>query len=68
MSATATDPADAGIGRPRHRRHRSPLIDGVPRPGPVESTIKGVVLGVACALVMLPFVGIISTAWPPPSR
>ncbi|GAB2602977.1 carbohydrate ABC transporter permease [Pseudactinotalea suaedae] len=41
------------------------LIDGVPRPGRVENVIKAVVLTAICAVVILPFIGIISTSLAP---
>jgi putative aldouronate transport system permease protein len=53
-----------GGQRPRTR----PVIDGVAMPGPFERTVKGVVLTIACALVILPFVGIISTSLATPEQ
>ncbi|OZM83138.1 ABC transporter permease [Pseudonocardia sp. MH-G8] len=68
MSATGTASADTRLDRTRRRRHKSPLIDGVPRPGPVETVVKVIVLGIACLLVVLPFVGIISTSLATPEQ
>ncbi|TDE88788.1 carbohydrate ABC transporter permease [Occultella glacieicola] len=54
------------ITTPRRRKTgRGTLIDGVPRPSRVESVIKAIVLTIACGLVILPFVGIISTSLAP---
>jgi putative aldouronate transport system permease protein len=50
---------------PRRPRRSGVLIDGVARPGPVETVVKAVVLTIACALVILPFIGIISTSLAP---
>ncbi|WP_223408952.1 carbohydrate ABC transporter permease [Occultella gossypii] len=51
---------------PRRRKAGTgTLIDGVPRPGRVENVVKTIVLTIACALVILPFVGIISTSLAP---
>jgi putative aldouronate transport system permease protein len=38
------------------------LIAGTPPPSPVMRAVKGVLLVVVCALVVLPFVGIVSTS------
>ncbi|CAM3306922.1 carbohydrate ABC transporter permease [Occultella aeris] len=68
MTATQTGSADARRDRAPRRRRRGALIDGVPRPGPVENVIKAIVLGVACLLVLLPFLGIISTSLATPAQ
>jgi putative aldouronate transport system permease protein len=49
-------------------RGKPQVIDGVALPGPVERVVKGVILTVACALVILPFVGIISTSIATPEQ
>jgi putative aldouronate transport system permease protein len=49
-------------------RGKPQVIDGVALPGPVERMVKGVILTVACALVILPFVGIISTSLATPEQ
>ena len=67
MTATHTSPADPRQQRKRRRRTGA-LIDGVPRPGPVETVIKAIVLGIACLLVVLPFLGIISTSLATPEQ
>lgn len=53
---------------PARRRGAPAVVDGVAMPGRVESGIKGVILTVACALVILPFVGIISTSLATPEQ
>jgi putative aldouronate transport system permease protein len=68
MTTTQTGSTDARPDRAPRRRRRGPLIDGVPRPGPVETVIKAIVLGVACLLVLLPFLGIISTSLATPAQ
>lgn len=66
---TTTQPASPGTRQPHKRRRRTGvLIDGVPRPGPVETVIKAIVLGIACLLVVLPFLGIISTSLATPEQ
>ncbi|MEN5075343.1 carbohydrate ABC transporter permease [Isoptericola cucumis] len=50
------------------RRRTRPVVDGVVRPGPTENVVKAVVLTVACALVILPFVGILSTSIATPEQ
>src|SRR5690606_12251497 len=48
---------------------RKPIvIDGMPAPGMSERAIKGVVLTVVCALVIFPFIGIISTSLASPEQ
>lgn len=54
--------------RPPRRRRSGVLVDGVARPGPVETVIKTVVLTIACALVILPFLGIVSTSLAAPEQ
>ncbi|MFC0674400.1 carbohydrate ABC transporter permease [Brachybacterium hainanense] len=44
------------------------MIDGIAAPGPVESVIKGVILTIACAAVILPFLGIFSTSIASPEQ
>ncbi|TDE91535.1 carbohydrate ABC transporter permease [Occultella glacieicola] len=68
MTATQTGSAEIRPDHTPRRRRRAPLIDGVPRPGPVESIIKAIVLGVACLLVVLPFLGILSTSLATPEQ
>lgn len=52
----------------RQKTRRRRLVDGAPAPGPVERVVKGIVLTVACALVILPFVGIVSTSLASPEQ
>ncbi|MGW8567066.1 carbohydrate ABC transporter permease [Isoptericola sp. NPDC055881] len=56
--------APAGVP-PRRRRA---VVDGVAMPGPAERAVKAVVLTVACAVVILPFVGIVSTSLATPEQ
>ncbi|WP_253705305.1 hypothetical protein [Brachybacterium sp. P6-10-X1] len=58
------DPAQpTGNPRPRRQASRSPGIrDGA---GPVEKTLKAIILLIACAMVVVPFIGIISTSIAP---
>lgn len=49
-------------------RRRPILVDGMPMPGWPERTIKGIFLIVICALVVLPFIGIISTSLATPEE
>ncbi len=44
------------------------LVDGMPRPGRPERMIKAVFLIIICALVVLPFVGVISTSLATPEE
>lgn len=44
------------------------MIDGIPTPGPVESIVKGIVLLVCCAAVIVPFVGVVSTSIATPQQ
>lgn len=55
----------AGANR---RRRRPVLIDGVPPPGWPERIIKGIFLFGICALVVVPFIGIISTSLATPEE
>ena len=54
--------------RPAKRSTKRPVMDGVALPGLPERAIKGVILTIACALVVLPFVGIISTSIATPEQ
>ena len=44
------------------------LVDGTPMPGPIERITKGIFLTIVCALVILPFLGIISTSLASPEE
>jgi multiple sugar transport system permease protein/putative aldouronate transport system permease protein len=44
------------------------VIDGIQTPGPVETVIKAIILVICCALVVLPFVGVISTSIATPEQ
>ncbi|MCP2265863.1 carbohydrate ABC transporter permease [Promicromonospora thailandica] len=74
MSTVTTTRQTTGRGgTPRARGtapggRRRPVVDGVALPGPFERTVKAVVLTVACALVVLPFVGIVSTSLATPEQ
>jgi putative aldouronate transport system permease protein len=60
MTTTLTPvkpPADAPV---RPRRHA--VIDGMPRPGTAERVLKGIFLTVISALVVVPFIAVISTS------
>ena len=61
---TRTDPTRTGAApeRPGRTPRRRRLSDTA---GPVEKTIKAVVLTIACALVIIPFIGIVSTSVAP---
>ncbi|WP_235912474.1 carbohydrate ABC transporter permease [Ruania zhangjianzhongii] len=50
------------------RRRRRPMVGGQLPPSPAATVVKAVVFSVACALVILPFVGIISTSMAPPEQ
>lgn len=52
----------------RRRRGHRKTIDGLPAPGPVESAIKGVILTICCALVIIPFLGVVSTSIATPEQ
>ncbi len=69
MSTLTSDTTTGGPGTRRPGKPRKPgrgtLIDGVPRPGRTETVIKTVVLTIACALVIVPFIGIVSTSLAP---
>lgn len=60
-------PGGGTAGVPPRRRRRA-VIDGVAMPGPIERTAKGIILTIACALVILPFVGIVSTSLATPEQ
>ncbi len=62
-------PPEGGTGPHRTPRRRRPrVIDGVATPGPVESVLKGIILVIACALVILPFVGVFATSVASPEQ
>jgi putative aldouronate transport system permease protein len=61
----APSPAPEPPSRPRRRRR---MIDGIPTPGPVESIIKGIVLLICCAAVVVPFIGVVSTSIATPEQ
>ncbi|HIT76146.1 MAG TPA: carbohydrate ABC transporter permease [Candidatus Avipropionibacterium avicola] len=50
------------------RRRPGHLVEGTPLPGPIERIAKGIGLTIACALVVLPFIGIISTSLATPAQ
>lgn len=56
---------DTAAERPRKRPR---IVDGMPAPGPVENIIKGIVLVVICIMVIVPFLGIISTSLASPDQ
>lgn len=58
MSTTTTRPGTTGADRPR-------LVGGQPVPGPFVRALKGLVLLVLCGIVVVPFVGIVSTSIAP---
>jgi len=71
MSTTTTSATREGSGKSTRRiapRRRPRVIDGVATPGPVESTLKGIILTLACAVVILPFVGVFSTSLASPEQ
>ena len=49
-------------------RKRHTVVDGMPRPKPPEQIVKGIFLTVICALVVLPFIGVISTSLASPEE
>ena len=50
----------------KSRKHA--LVDGMPRPGLPERVVKGAFLIIICALVVLPFIGVISTSLATPDE
>lgn len=64
---TATQTRTSTTTKPP-RRSRHACIDGMARPGLPERLIKGVFLTVLCALVIVPFVGVISTSLSTPDQ
>lgn len=50
------------------RRRRPAVVDGMPRPGWPERVIKGIILTIFCALIVLPFIGVISTSLASPAE
>ncbi|WP_227488270.1 carbohydrate ABC transporter permease [Brachybacterium subflavum] len=66
-TAQSTRPTAAPAPQaPRRRRRR--MIDGIQTPGPVESIIKGIVLLICCAAVVVPFIGVVSTSVASPEQ
>ncbi|HEX7351009.1 carbohydrate ABC transporter permease [Brachybacterium sp.] len=65
-STSRTGPETGSRRTPRRGRPR--VIDGVATPGPTESVIKGIILTIACALVVLPFIGVFSTSVASPEQ
>jgi putative aldouronate transport system permease protein len=66
---TTTDVRGADKGRRGSTRRKKPrMIDGIATPGPTESVIKAIVLTIACAAVVLPFVGVFSTSIASPEQ
>ena len=54
-TTTAATREDSGKSTRRIAPRRRPrVIDGVATPGPVESILKGIILTLACAVVILP--------------
>ncbi|GAA1610884.1 MULTISPECIES: carbohydrate ABC transporter permease [Kribbella] len=60
MTTTLTAARSSDDAPSRPRRHA--VIDGMPRPGMPERVVKGIFLTVISALVVLPFVSVISTS------
>jgi len=65
-STSRTGPETGPRRTPRRGRPR--VVDGVATPGPTESVIKGIILTIACALVVLPFIGVFSTSVASPEQ
>ncbi|CAM3287487.1 carbohydrate ABC transporter permease [Occultella aeris] len=59
--------AQSGLSERKIRR-RDRLVNGNRRPGVAMLALKGVVLSIACALVIIPFVGIVSTSISSPAH
>jgi multiple sugar transport system permease protein/putative aldouronate transport system permease protein len=54
--------------KPATRRHRrQAVVGGMPRAGWTERILKGIFLTIICALVVLPFIGVISTSLAKPA-
>lgn len=71
MTATETPAESRGTDKDRRgtvRREKPQMIDGIATPGPTESVIKAIVLAIACAAVVLPFVGVFSTSVASPEQ
>lgn len=66
--SSATRPETEPTSRGPLRRKRPRVIDGIATPGPAEAAIKGVILTIACAMVVLPFVGVFSTSVASPEQ
>lgn len=49
-------------------KRKRAVIDGVAMPGMTERILKGIFLTIACALVIIPFLGIISTSLATPQQ
>jgi multiple sugar transport system permease protein/putative aldouronate transport system permease protein len=63
MVTTATPVAStAGSGAGTLRARRPRLVGGAPVPNPAVRGLKGLVLLVCCALVVVPFLGVVSTS------
>lgn len=54
--------------RPPTGTRRHALVDGMPRPGRPEQLIKAVFLIIICALVVVPFIGVLSTSLATPEE
>ncbi|UEJ81406.1 carbohydrate ABC transporter permease [Brachybacterium halotolerans subsp. kimchii] len=67
-TAQSTRPTAAPAPEAPKRRRRRRMIDGIPTPGPVESIIKGIVLLICCAAVVVPFIGVVSTSIATPEQ
>lgn len=50
------------------RRRGPKMVDGVPAPGLAERVVKGIALTIICLLVIIPFMGIISTSLASPEE
>jgi putative aldouronate transport system permease protein len=61
---TSARPSSDAPARPR----RPAVIDGMPRPGTPERILKGIFLTVISALVVLPFIAVVSTSLATPEE
>lgn len=57
---------NSAVTNRRHRRHA--VVDGMPRSGWTERILKAVFLTIICALVVVPFIGVISTSLASPAE